>query len=583
MPRRPAAPPSTASTPTQQLVEQYLRLAEGQVLLTTVAMTLSEVSQRLCCGERNARLLLSRMQGLGWVSWTPGRGRGRVSTLRLRQDPGALRIGHLRRLLDQGQMEAAFSGLPQQARARIKEALPAFLGGTPGGALRMPFYRPLHALDPQQVTRRTEAHLVGQIFEGLTRYDRDTESIRPALAHHWERHQDGRQWRLWLRPGLRFQDGRPLRAQDVKATLLRLRDAPGPHRLLMSHLRSLTLKGQRIDIALDSPDQLFLHRLAASCCVILPEDDWRREDFARLPIGAGAFRLVRNNEHRATLAAFDGYWGERALLDEIDLWVVPPGSPLPAVDLKLGRPSAAGRAPSDAPWHRLAQMEQGCEHVLLNPARTHFASAAARRAVGHWLRTHVALHTLGDRHIPAVGWLPGWQHLPPPGQRPVPPPALPRQLRLVTYQLDDLITLARSVKAACESAGSTATLEILSAPDFVKRDWASWADLAISGEVLGDDIAFGQYRCLAGGSLFHTWIGAGMARSLAATCARVAADSDPEQRLQHMARAFAGLADAGVVLPMRHIHQQLEHAPHLGGVSLARCGWMDFKKLWLPD
>lgn len=583
MPRQLASTPSSASTPSVQLVEQYLRLAEGQDLPSTLSMTLAAVAQRLCCGERNARLLLGRMQALGWVSWTPGRGRGRVSSLRLREDPGALRVRQLRRLLEQGQMEAAFSGLPDHAQARVKEALPAFLGGTPGGALRIPFYRPLHALDPQHVTRRTEAHLVGQIFDGLTRYDRETESIRPSLAHHWERHDDGRRWRLWLRPGLRFQDGRPLRAQDVKATLLRLRDSSGPHRSLMSHLRSLTLQGQRIDIVLDRPDELLLHRLAASCCVVLPEGDWQRADFASLPIGAGAFRLVRNNEHRATLAAFDGYWGERALLDEIDLWVVPPGSALPPVDLKLGAPSAAGRAAGVPAWRSLEQMEQGCDYVLLNPARTAFASAAARRAVGHWLRTHVAMHTLGERHISAVGWIPAWKHLPAPGRRAVSPPALPRQLRLVTYQLDDLITLARSVKTACEAAGATVTLEVVSAPEFATQGWAARADLVVSGEVLTDDIAFGQYQCLAEGSHFHAWMGTGVARSLAATCARIAAEPDPAQRLHAMERAFAEVMEAGAVLPMRHIRQQLEHAPHLGGVSLARCGWMDFRQLWLPD
>lgn len=581
MPRRPQQATSHAPAPSAQLVEQYVRLADG--LPSSSPQTLADVAARLCCGERNARLLLARMQASGWLSWTPGRGRGRISTLTLRQDPGALRVRQLQRLLAQGQVEAAFSGLPDSAQTRIKEALPAFLGATPGGALRIPFYRPLHALDPQQVTRRTEAHLVTQLCDRLTAYDRETESLRPALAHHWESDDEGRRWRLWLRPGLRFQDGRPLRAQDVVATLLRLRDTPGPHRPLMAHVRTLTTQGQRIDAALATPDHLFLHRLAAPCCAILPEDDWHRPDFTTLPIGAGAFRLVRNNTHRATLAAFEGYWGERPLLDEIDLWVVPPGSEMPAVDLQLGASSAAGRASTSTAWRTLAQMEQGCDYVMLNPARPRFASAEARREIGHWLRSQVARTVLGDRFVSATGWLPGWKHLPAPSRRSPPPPALPRRLTLVTYQLDDLIALARCVKRACEAAGSTVELDVLSAPSFATQAWRSRADIVVAGEVLADDIAFGQYQCLAEGSNFHAWLGAGLKRRLATTCLRIAAEPDPARRLATMEEAFADLATAGAMLPMRHVRQELEHGPHLGGVSLARCGWMDFRKLWLPD
>lgn len=571
------------AVPTIQWVDQYIRLADGQTLNAALTVRMDEVAARLCCGERNARMLLARMQRLGWLNWTPGRGRGRVSILMLRQDPAMLRTQQLRRLLDEGQMEAAFQGLPDEAQARIKEALPAFLGATPGGTLRIPFYRPLHALDPQHVTRRTEVHMVGQLLESLTAFDRDKGCIVPALAHHWDCQQGGQQWRLWLRPGLRFQDGRPLRTQDVRATLLRLRDEPGPHQMLLEHLKQIDIRGQRLDVSLHRPDQLFLHRLATHCCAILPENDWQREDFAQLPIGAGAFRLVRNNEHRATLAAFDGYWGARPLIDEIDLWVVPPGSPLPPVDLKLGTSLATDPHGSRGSWTRLTQWEQGCEYVLLNPARTAFASAAARRAVGHWLRTHVALHALGAMHRSATGWLPGWRHAPEASKRAVTPPAVPRQVRIVTYQLDDLITLARSVQRAFELAGAQVRLDVLTAPDFVTRPWAESADVVISGEVMADDIAFGLHHCLSGVSHFHAWLGPALQRSLAATCRQLAAEPDPARRMVGWERAFAEVAAAGSVLPMRHIHQQVEHAPHLGGVSLARCGWMDFRKLWLPD
>jgi len=560
------------------LLQQFLRLADG--LAPTSTLALPAVAERLCCSERNARLLLGRMQAEGWLRWTPGRGRGRLSELALLVEPAALRERQWRELIGQGRLEAAFHALPPAARARLRAALPAFLGAAPGGGLRMPFYRPLHALDPVHVSRRTEAHLVAQVCDGLTAFDRERDAVVPALAHHWESADGGRRWRLRLRPGLRFHDGRPVRAADAVASLLRLRDTRGPHHAVMAHLEHARGDGADIELVLSAPDHLLPNRLAHHAAAVLPEGDWRRPGFAQAPIGTGAFRLVRNNEHRATFAAFEDYWRERALLDEIELWVVPTHSALPAVDLRLGQ-LAADRATAD--WRRLEQAEHGCDLVLLNPARPAFATAAARMATGRWLRAHVAQRALPAGKRLASGWLPAFRHLetPPRAALAAAPARLPGRLRLVTYEHDDHVALARCVAEAFARAGTRVDVEVLPAPEFATLAWRDHADLAITGEVLGDDLEFGQLAALAGEAQFHAWLPPGLARWLAARCRAISAEPVRAERLRLMEEAFARVTQAGAVLPMRHTLQQLEHAPHLGGVSLARCGWMDFRKLWL--
>ena len=562
-----------------KLLHQYVRLADG--LPRESHLSIEAVAERLCCTPRNARLLLGRMKAEGWLRWTPGRGRGRLSVLALRRDPGALRETHLRGLIGHGRLEEAFDSLPAAARTRLHSALPAFLGPTAGGGLRIPFYRPLHALDPVHVTRRTEAHLVTQLCDGLVGFDRERDEIAPALAHHWERLDGGRHWRLWLRPGLRFHDGRPLGASDAAASLRRLRDTVGPHRALMAHLREATTAGDRLDLALARPDHLLLHRLAHHSAAVLPADDWLRPDFATLPIGAGAFRLVRNNDYRATLAAFEGYWRERPLLAEIDLWVVPAGAPIPEVDLRIGQLAEDHRAPP-ADWRELAQPEQGCDCVLLNPARPAFATPAARLAVGRWLRAQVARRALPAGWGVARGWLPGFRHLPAPrAADAAAPPRLPVTLRIVTYELDQHRLLADAIADAARVAGSRASIVVLPAPVFARWDWREDADLAVTGEVLSDDLAFGQFSALAGEGQFHAWLKPALRRWLAGTCDTIAAEPSAARRAVLMEAAFARVTEAGAVLPMRHLMQKLTHAPQLGGVSLARCGWMDFRKLWI--
>ena len=153
----------------------------------------------------------------------------------------------------------------------------------------------------------------------------------------------------------------------------------------------------------------------------------------------------------------------------------------------------------------------------------------------------------------------------------------------MTYELDDHIELARSVADAFAAAGSTARVEVLGAPEFARGAWGRHADVAVSGEVLGDDLAFGQFSALAGESSLHVWLPGSLRKELAAACRTIAADASAHRRQAAMEAAFARIVQAGALLPMRHVLQILDHAPEVGGVSLARCGWMDFRKLWLPD
>ncbi|MDN3576213.1 SgrR family transcriptional regulator [Chitinimonas viridis] len=551
-----------------RLLDQFHRLAG--LAESGPHHSLTEVATLLCCSERNARLLLHRMQQQGWLQWVPGRGRGHRSRLTLLQQPDALKLSRLHQLLAEGRLEAAFDGLPQEGQARLKQALPGFLGPNQAGGLRIPFYRPLHALDPIQVHRRTESHIVAQLCAGLTAYEREREAITPALAHHWECFDNGSIWHFWLRPDLRFHDGRPLQAHDAACSLIRLRDTVGPHQRLFNHLQDITAEGLLLSLRLSKPDHLLLHRLAHTAAVIVPAQDWLRADFSQLPVGAGPFRLVRNNSHRASLQAFDSYYGERPLLSNIDIWVVPDGSPIPDMDINLGH-----GLPLPADWSHLGQLEQGCDFVVLNPARPAFATASGRLALGAWLRT--ALPTLAGKQA-ASAYLPNWQHLPE-----VAPalPDLPRQLSLVTYQLDSHISLSQQIAELLRQAGHKVELSILSYPEFATFAWCGWADIAVAGEVMSDDLAFSLYGGLAGESTFHHWLATADRAWLAGASAAIAAEPDASLRAAQIETCYAHIVAEGWLLPLFHTMQALSHSPQCNGVKLARCGWMDFRKLWL--
>jgi hypothetical protein len=55
------------------------------------------------------------------------------------------------------------------------------------------------------------------MLDSLTRWD-NTLKLIPALATSWKNVNDTT-WEFTLRPGVKFHDGAPLTAEDVKATL----------------------------------------------------------------------------------------------------------------------------------------------------------------------------------------------------------------------------------------------------------------------------------------------------------------------------------------------------------------------------
>ncbi len=94
--------------------------------------------------------------------------------------------------------------------------------GKPGGTLRAAIVGDLTGIDGQQNLPGITA-TIGNAYESLTRYD---EKLQPqaALAESWDVSADGKQIKLNLRTGVQFHDGRGFTSDDIKYSLLRLRD-----------------------------------------------------------------------------------------------------------------------------------------------------------------------------------------------------------------------------------------------------------------------------------------------------------------------------------------------------------------------
>ncbi|PPA29514.1 ABC transporter substrate-binding protein [Aeromonas jandaei] len=554
--------------PTGRLYQQFQRLVQ-QLGCDEREISLAEVADLLCCTPRNARLLLRRMQDQGWLNWTAEAGRGRRSRLTLLDSQESLTRRRLRDLLSEGQLAQAV----RLAEDRLDLLTPLLLEqlgqATREGRqiLRVPYYRPLPQLLPTGPMRRSEVHLSRQIFNGLSRRNEENGEIEGDLAHHWE--QVGPcHWRFYLRPAVRFHHGRELVVEDVMESLLALRDRP-----LFAHLARLESPWPRtLDLYLDSPDPLLPDLLAEPVAAILPRELKGEAGFALQPVGTGPYRVIANDPLQLRLAAFDDYFGLRALLDEIDIWMLPELAERLESHLQLGRDS-----PELGTMRGESELESGC-YFLLQDERSRALQDPALR---YWIIQLLSPVALMARVAPelqrgwtsALGMLPHWREaLPPPQPR---PQSLPQRLVLACF--NQHIEFNECAGAMADLLGSQGIeLEVRT------LDYGRWVsgededvDLWLGTLNLEHEGPFAPYGWLQGTPLLRRVWGSQLPLWQGLTQWR-ASGADPGPRA-----LMARVQQQGWFVPLFHHWLELESRTGVHGVRMTALGWFDFRSAWL--
>lgn len=152
------------------------------------------------------------------------------------------------------------------------------------------------------------------IYEGLVEYDRSLSPV-PCLAVSWET-PEPRTWIFRMRAGVRFHDGRPLRAQDAVHSILYARDSDASH--LRTHLASVVfaeaVDGLTVRVRTKYPVSELLHLFTS--VGILPEGE------KPTGVGTGPYRLKSIGKDGAVLEVFGGYWGRRPSVRRLRFFVM---------------------------------------------------------------------------------------------------------------------------------------------------------------------------------------------------------------------------------------------------------------------
>lgn len=180
----------------------------------------------------------------------------------------------------------------------------------PAGELKVSLPARIVGLDPlgTQAAEESVRVVADHVFDTLVVRDPKTRGYRPSLATKWES-PDPTTWVFTLRPDVKFHDGSPLTARDVKASLERMIKLKGPFAPLWAALDTVEAPNDTT-VRIKTKPPLGTMLANASLLAILPADKMEQGGFFSKPIGSGPFRVASYRpDSELVLEAHPGYWG----------------------------------------------------------------------------------------------------------------------------------------------------------------------------------------------------------------------------------------------------------------------------------
>jgi peptide/nickel transport system substrate-binding protein len=181
--------------------------------------------------------------------------------------------------------------------------------------------------DPPGSVLRETIILGYQVFDHLAVRDLKTRKVVPHLALSWK-NIDDTTWEVKLRPGVKFHDGTPFTAKDVKATFDRVLDPAKKMIARGNHAKIKTVEvvdDMTVRFKTDGPYPLFVERLTAQAMAsdkVIREkgDEWMTEH----PVGTGPYKLVSwNRKQEHLLVRNDDYWGPKPYYKYVRIRIIP--------------------------------------------------------------------------------------------------------------------------------------------------------------------------------------------------------------------------------------------------------------------
>jgi peptide/nickel transport system substrate-binding protein len=165
----------------------------------------------------------------------------------------------------------------------------------------------LASLDPVWTTADITRNFSLAVYDTLYAFDAEF-AVQPQMAAGHSISDDGKQWDITLRDGLKFHDGTPVLARDCVATIQRWgkRDSMGT--ALMARTDEVTAPDDKtIRFRLKIPFPLLSYALGQVYCAIMPERLAQTDPYTQLTeaIGSGPFKYLAAERIPAQRVVFE--------------------------------------------------------------------------------------------------------------------------------------------------------------------------------------------------------------------------------------------------------------------------------------
>ena len=190
------------------------------------------------------------------------------------------------------------------------------------------------------------------IFDGLTAHDGENQVV-PALSKSWDYDADTYTYTFHLEENVKWQDGEPFTAEDVKFTIEAIMNPENGSENAPNYedVEEIdVVDAHTVSFQLSAPNAAFLDYMTMA---ILPEhllagEDMQESDFFRHPIGTGAYKIESWDVGQAiTLVKNEDYFKGAPNIDRIVFKIVPDDN-AKAVQMQSGELDLVQLTPKDA-------------------------------------------------------------------------------------------------------------------------------------------------------------------------------------------------------------------------------------------
>ncbi|MBV8623590.1 MAG: peptide ABC transporter substrate-binding protein [Herbaspirillum sp.] len=247
-------------------------------------------------------------------------------------------------------------------------------------------------LDPTQSSMLNERIVYQSIFDKLVDLDGEGKII-PMLAERWSVSDDQKTYTLFLRKGVKFQDGTPFDAKAVEFNLLRGQEKTSLRRNELKYVSKITVVDEHtIKLELSTPFAPFMSILTDRAGMMSSPAAVKKygDDYVNHPVGTGPFLYKgRLKGATITLEKNPNYW--RAGLPKVDevVYKIMPDVNVAFNNLRSGQVDITNRfpykeitnVPGNANYTVLNKPSLGFRGFYMNTGKPPFDKKEVRQAV----------------------------------------------------------------------------------------------------------------------------------------------------------------------------------------------------------